>query len=87
MLSIRRSAILPILLLATCAAAQAKTRQIQIGTFVFLGTSAPNCGSFCNAGYEVFINASAITGDVLSFGNILVAIGMSAKTPAWRRRP
>jgi len=61
--------------LACCAAAQAKTRQIQIGTFMFLGTSDPNCGSFCNAGYEVFINASAITGDVLSFGNILVAIG------------
>jgi hypothetical protein len=37
--------------------------------------SDPNCGSFCNAGYEVLIDASAITGDVLSFGNILVAIG------------
>ena len=76
MRAIRKSAsFLLILLLAACAAAQAKTRQIQIGTFVFSGTSDPNCGSFCNAGYRVLIDASAITGDVLSFGNILVAIG------------
>ena len=76
MRAIRKSAsFLLILLLAACAAAQAKTRQIQIGTFVFSGTSDPNCGSFCNAGYKVLIDASAITGDVLSFGNILVAIG------------
>jgi hypothetical protein len=76
MRTIRKSvSFLLILLLATCAAAKAKTRQIQIGTFVFSGTSDPNCGSFCNAGYQVFINASAITGDMLLFGNIVVAIG------------
>jgi len=74
--AIRKSAIcLLILLLAAGAAAKTKTKQIQIGTFVFSGTSDPNCGSFCNAGYEVFIDVSAITGDVVSFGNILVAIG------------
>jgi hypothetical protein len=76
MRAIRKSAsFLLTLLLATCATAQAKTKQIQIGTFVFSGSSDPNCGSFCNAGYKVLIDASAITGDVLSFGNILVAIG------------
>ena len=73
--AIRKSAIcLLILLLAAGAAAKTKTKQIQIGTFVFSGTSDPNCGSFCNAGYEVFIDASAITSDVLLFGNILMAI-------------
>jgi hypothetical protein len=66
--------LLAVLLLAGCAAAQS-TKQIQIGTFVFLGTTDPNCGQFCNAGYKVIINASALTGDVLSFGDITVAIG------------
>ena len=72
----RKSAIcLLILLLVAGAAAKTKPKQIQIGTFLFSGTSDPNCGSSCNAGYEVLIDASGITGDVLSFGNILVAIG------------
>jgi len=76
MRAIRKSAIcLLILLLVAGAAAKTKPKQIQIGTFVFHGTTDPNCGQFCNAGYEVLIDASAITGDVLSFGNILVAIG------------
>ena len=68
------SCLLALLLLAACAAAQS-TKQIQIGTFVFHGTTDPNCGQFCNAGYEVIINASALTNDVLSFGDITVAIG------------
>jgi len=76
MRAIRKSAIcLLILLLVAGAAAKTKPKQIQIGTFVFHGTTDPNCGQFCNAGYEVLIDASAITGDLLSFGNILVAIG------------
>src|SRR6266852_4763017 len=60
------SCLLALLLLAACAAAQS-TKQIQIGTFVFHGTTDPNCGQF--------INASALTSDVLSFGDITVAIG------------
>ena len=68
------SCLLALLLLAACAAAQS-TKQIQIGTFVFNGTTDPNCGQFCNAGYKVIINASALTSDVLSFGDITVAIG------------
>jgi len=76
MRAIRKSAIcLLILLLVAGAAAKTKPKQIQIGTFVFHGTTDPNCGQFCNTGYEVLIDASAITGDLLSFGNILVAIG------------
>jgi hypothetical protein len=51
------------------------TKRIQIGTFVFHGTANLNCGQFCNAGYEVLIDASALPGDVLSFGDITVAIG------------
>ena len=66
--------LLVLLLLAASAAAQS-TKQIQIGTFVFHGTTDPNCGQFCNAGYEVIINASALTSDVLSFGNVTVAVG------------
>jgi hypothetical protein len=67
--------LLALLLLAACAAAAQKTKQIQIGTFVFHGTTDPNCGQFCNAGYEVIIDTSVLTGDVLSFGDITVAIG------------
>jgi hypothetical protein len=44
--------LLVLLLLAACAAAQS-TKQIQIGTFVFHGTTDPNCGQFCNVGYKV----------------------------------
>jgi type 1 fimbria pilin len=67
--------LLALLLLTACAAAAQSTKQIQIGTFVFHGTTDPNCGQFCNAGYEVSIDASELTGDVLSFGDITVAIG------------
>ena len=66
--------LLALLLLTACAAAQS-TKQIQIGTFVFHGTTDPNCGQFCNAGYEVIIDASALTGDALSFGDVTVAVG------------
>ncbi len=67
--------LLALLLLTYYAEAAKPTKRIQIGTFVFHGTSDPNCGQFCNAGYEVIINASALTNDVLSFGDITVAIG------------
>ena len=66
--------LLALLLVTACAAAQS-TKQIQIGTFVFHGTTDPNCGQFCNAGYEVIIDASALTGNALLFGDITVAIG------------
>jgi type 1 fimbria pilin len=64
--------LLTLLLLTACAAA---AQQIRIGTFLFHGTTDPNCGQFCNAGYEVIIDASALTGNALSFGDITVAIG------------
>ena len=67
--------LLAMLLLTACAAAAQSTKQIRIGTFVFHGTTDPNCGQFCNAGYEVIINASTLTGDALSFGDVTVAIG------------
>ena len=77
MRSIQKAAVslLAVLLLAACAAAAQSAKRIQIGTFVFHGTTDPNCGQFCNAGYEAIINASAVTGDVLAFGNITVSIG------------
>jgi hypothetical protein len=77
MRAIQRAAgcLLALLLLTACAAAAQSTKQIQIGTFVFHGTTDPNCGQFCNAGYEVIIDASALTDEVLSFGDITVAIG------------
>lgn len=67
--------LLALLLLTACAAAAQSKKHIQIGTFVFHGTTDPNCGQFCNAGYEVIIDASALTGNALSFGDITVAIG------------
>ncbi len=67
--------LLALLLLTYYAEATKPTKQIQIGTFVFHGTTDPNCGQFCNAGYEVIIDASALTNDVLAFGDITVAIG------------
>jgi hypothetical protein len=78
--------LLAVLLLAGCAAAQS-TKQIQIGTFVFHGTTDPNCGQFCNAGYEVIISASALTSDVLSFGNVTVAVGTISQSSGLETTP
>ncbi len=65
-----------VILLLLAPAASAKRHQIQIGTFVFNGPTDPNtCGSFCNSGYKVFIDVSALASDVLAFGNITVCIG------------
>jgi type 1 fimbria pilin len=67
--------LLALLMLTACGAAAQSTKHIRIGTFVFHGTTDPTCGQFCNAGYEVIIDASALTANALSFGDITVAIG------------
>jgi hypothetical protein len=79
--------LLALLLLTACAAAAQSTKQIQIGTFVFHGTTDPNCGEFYNAGYEVIIDASAFTGDTLSFGDISVAIGTISQSSSLETTP
>jgi hypothetical protein len=65
-----------LLLSSICAAAQPKPpKEIQIGTFQLSGTTDPNCGFFCSTSYRLTIDASALTGDVLSFGDIVVCVG------------
>jgi hypothetical protein len=82
-LIVRKSAksarcLLTLLLFAACATAQPKPKmpkEIQIGTFQFRGTTDPNCAPFCSTGYVATIDASAVTGDVLSFGDMIWCIG------------
>jgi hypothetical protein len=79
--------LLAVLLLTACAGAAQSTKQIQIGTFVFHGTTNPNCGQFCNAGYEVIIDASALSGDALLFGDITVAVGTISQSSGAETTP